>query len=125
VYAFEIVAAQSTGPQRRAAQTTLAALLRLETAVTGSSSTAPAGWSLPFPVTTPAAARRLATETLRRAVDAGPELAGAAPTAPHGSSGSSAPTAAALEDITRWSATVQALAVDWNLPLTAFPGASS
>ncbi len=106
-----MVAAQSAGDQRRAAERTLAALVRLEVAVSGSSSTTPAGWALPYPVTTPDAARRLATQTLSAAVDAGTELAGPGP------------DAAALEDVARWSAHLQALAVDWHVPLTAFPGA--
>ncbi len=111
VYAFEVVAAQSAGEQRRAAERTLAALVRLEVAVSGSSSTTPAGWALPYPVTTPDAARRLAAQTLSSAVEAGTELAG------------SGPDAATLEDVARWSAHLQALAVDWRVPLTAFPGA--
>jgi hypothetical protein len=113
VYAFEVVAAQSTGEQRRSAVSTLAVLSRLEVAVSGTTSTTPAGWALPFPVTSAADARRLATVTLASAVGAGPELAGANP------------SPASLEDVARWSANVQALAVDWELPLTAFPGAAS
>lgn len=111
VYAFEVVAAQSTGKQQRSAESTLAALARLEVAVSGTSSTTPAGWALPFPVTSPEDARRLATESLSSAVEAATEVAGPSP------------TAASLEDVARWSANVQALAVDWDVPLTAFPGA--
>lgn len=113
VYAFEVVTAQSTGEQRRSAESTLARLSRLEVAVSGTSSTTPPGWALPFPVTSPAEARRLATVVLASAVTAGPELDGAHP------------SPASLEDVARWSANVQALAVDWDLPLTAFPGAAS
>jgi len=113
VYAFEVVAAQSTGARRRTAEATLAELVRLEQAVTGPGTAPPAGWALPFPVTNPQAARRLAASTLSAAVRSGPELAGAAP------------TAASLEDVARWSAHVQALAVDWDVPLTAFPGATA
>ena len=113
VYAFEVVAAQSSGDQRSRAEETLAALVRLDIAVSGASSTTPAGWALPSPVTTPAAAGRRATETLSSAVDAGTEVAGATP------------TAASLEDVARWSAHLQALAVDWDVPLTAFPGATA
>ncbi|MBC9821418.1 hypothetical protein [Terrabacter sp. MAHUQ-38] len=113
VYAFEVVAAQSTGEQRRSAESTLAALSHLEVAVSGATSTTPAGWALPFPVTSPADARRLATVTLASAVDAGPELVGV----------NASP--ASLEDVARWGANVQALAVDWDLPLAAFPGAAS
>lgn len=113
VYAFEVVAAQSVGDQRQQAEDTLEALVRLEIAVSGTSSTTPAGWALPHPVTSPDAARRLATETLSSAVDASTELMG------------TRPDAAALEDVARWSAHLQALAVDWRVPLTAFPGASA
>lgn len=113
VYAFEVVAAQSVGDQRQRAEDTLEGLVRLEIAVSGTSSTTPAGWALPHPVTSPDAARRLATETLSSAVDAATELAG------------TGPDAATLEDVARWSAHLQALAVDWRVPLTAFPGASA
>lgn len=113
VYAFEVVAAQSSGDQRSRAEDTLAALVRLDIAVSGASSTTPAGWALPYPVTTPEAAGRLATETLSSAVDAGTEVAGPSP------------SAASLEDVARWSADLQALAVDWDVPLTAFPGATA
>ena len=113
VYAFEVVAAQSSGDQRSTAEETLAALVRLQISVSGTSSTTPAGWALPYPVTTPDAALRLATETLSSAVDAGTEVAGPQP------------NAASLEDVARWSANVQALAVDWDVPLTAFPGATA
>ncbi|NUO35760.1 MAG: hypothetical protein HOQ27_11955, partial [Dermatophilaceae bacterium] len=113
VYAFEVVAAQSAGSQRRRAEATLAELNRLALAVSGTASTTPAGWALPFPVTTPEAARRLATAVLRSAVDGATAAAG------------DRPTPASLEDVARWSANVQALAVDWDLPLTAFPGADA
>ncbi|GAB3876251.1 hypothetical protein [Terrabacter terrigena] len=113
VYAFEVVAAQSSGSQRRRAEETLAELSRLDLAVSGTGSTTPPGWALPFPVTTAADARRLATEVLRSAVDGAVAAAGAVP------------TARSLEDVARWSANVQALAVDWDIPLTAFPGASA
>lgn len=113
VYAFQVVAAQSTGAQRQTARRTLDALMRLETAVSGSSSTTPPGWSLPYPVTTPAEARRLATQTLSSAVDAGTEVAGRQP------------SPASLEDVARWSANIQAIAVDWGVPPTAFPGATA
>ncbi|MEW1954240.1 hypothetical protein [Terrabacter sp. NPDC080008] len=113
LYAFEVVAAQSTGAQRRTAQATLTGLGRLEDTLTSTSSTEVAGWSLPYPVTTAQAARRLATDTLSSAVDAAAVL------------GRSDPSAPSLEDAAHWSARLQALAVDWNLPLTAFPGAST
>lgn len=104
---------RASGDQRARAEDTLAALLRLDIAVSGVSSTTPAGWALPFPVTTPDAAGRLATQTLSSAVDSGTEVAGPSP------------SAASLEDVARWSANIQALAVDWDVPLTAFPGATA
>ncbi|GAB2758467.1 hypothetical protein GCM10027039_17740 [Terrabacter koreensis] len=113
VYAFEVVAAQSTGSQRRRAEATLADLNRLELAVSGAASSTPPGWALPFPVTTPVDARRLATTVLRSAVDGATTAAG------------DRPTAASIEDVARWSANVQAIAVDWDVPLTAFPGATA
>ena len=113
VYAFEVVAAQSTGAQRRRAESTLGELRRLELALSGARSTTPAGWALPFPVTTPVHARRLATEVLGAAVAGSTEAMG------------DHPTATSIEDVARWSAVVQALAVDWGVPLTAFPGASA
>jgi len=114
VYAFQVVSAQSTGTQRRAAETTLSQLSSLESSLSGSTSVpSPAGWALPYPVTTPRAARRLATDTLSAAVDAAAALT------------RSDATAASLEDVVGWSAHLQALAVGWDLPLTAFPGASS
>ncbi len=113
VYAFEVVAAQAGARARRRAADTLAGLTRLEIATSGSSSTMPSGWALPFPVTTPAEASRLAHVVLSDAVDASTEVAG------------TSPSAASLEDVARWSGRVQALATGWGVPLTAFPGASS
>ncbi|WP_374969848.1 hypothetical protein [Terrabacter sp. BE26] len=113
VYAFQVVSAQSTGAQRRAAESSLSALSDLESSLSGSTSVSPAGWALPYPVTTPRAARRLATDTLSAAVDAAAALT------------RSDATATSLEDVVGWSAHLQALAVGWDLPLTAFPGASS
>ena len=113
VYAFEVVAAQSTGSQRRRAEDTLVALNRLELAVSGAASSTPAGWALPFTVRTPAEARRLASTVLRSAVDGTTAAAG------------DRPAATSIEDVARWSAAVQAIAVDWDIPLTAFPGATA
>jgi len=112
VYAFEVVAAQAAAGDRRRAADTLAGLTRLEIATSGTSSTMPSGWALPYPVTTPADASRLAHEVLADTVDATAEVAG------------TTPSAASVEDVARWSGRVQALAVDWDVPLTAFPGAA-
>lgn len=108
VYAFEVVAAQSGGAQRERATETLTALRALEREVGGRA--AGAGWSLPFEVTSPADAERLATEALRAGVDGFADLA------------RSAQDAAALAATAAWSAHVQALAVGWGVPLTPFPG---
>ncbi len=110
VYAFEVVAAQSSGDQRRRAVATLNRLQNLEEEVAAGSTTAPTGWSLPFPVTTANAASRLATHVMSAAVASLVAVAG-----PN-------PTAASLRDSATWSARVQSLAVDWTVPLTAFPG---
>ncbi|WP_323097021.1 hypothetical protein [Intrasporangium sp. YIM S08009] len=113
VYAFEVVAAQAGAEDRRRAADTLAGLTRLELATSGRSSTMPSGWALPFPVTTPADASRLAHQVLADTVDATAEVAG------------TTPSPASVEDVARWSGRVQALATDWGVPLTAFPGAAS
>ena len=110
VYGFEVVAAQSAGARRTRARETLDELRRLDLAVSTATTSAPGGWALPFPVTTPGAAQRLATHLLRTAVDATVEVAGPAPDGP------------ALEDAARWSGRVQALAVDWGMRLDPFPG---
>ena len=85
--------------------------VRLEVAVSGSSSTTPAGLGPALPGDHPG--RRPAArgpDRSRSAVDAGTELAGPGPMRhPRGRR--------ALER-----ATLQALAVDWRVPLTAFPG---
>ena len=117
VYAFEVAAAQSRGDERSRAADTLTALGRLGVALSSPALSSPppsesSGWALPFPVTTPADADRLATEVLRTAVHASTDAAG------------EKPTGGALEDVGRWTAHVQALGTRWDVPLTAFPGAS-
>ena len=113
VYAFEVAAAQASGGVRRRAVGTLAELTRLEIALSGATTSAPTGWALPYPVTTTDDAQRLAHDTLDAAVDASGELV------------ATAATPAAVEDIATWSGRVQALAVPWDVPLTAFPGAQA
>lgn len=113
VYGFEVAAAQSTGARRTQALATLDALRRLDLAVAGSTTSTPGGWALPFPVTTPAEAQRLATHLLRTAVDATVDIAGGSPDGP------------ALDDTARWSGRVQSLATDWGMPLAPFPGTST
>jgi hypothetical protein len=108
VYAFEVVAAQSSGGQRARA---LAALDRLRTLerVIGRAE-APSGWSLPFPVTDQGSARRLAEQVLSRALGAMSEVVDAAP------------TREVLEDVARWLAAIQLAAAAWGRDPVAFPG---
>ena len=113
VYGFEVAAAQSTGARRTRALRALDALRRLDLAVAGSTTSTPGGWALPFPVTTPADAQRLATHLLDTAVDATVDVAGGHPDGP------------ALDDTARWSGRVQSLATEWGMPLAAFPGTST
>ncbi|GAB3077155.1 hypothetical protein GCM10027053_47200 [Intrasporangium mesophilum] len=113
VYAFEVAAAQSRGDEQSRAADTLTSLGRLGVSLSSATGSEPSGWALPFPVTTPEDAARLATDVLRTAVDAATDAAG------------SNPTGAALEDVGRWTAHVQALATKWDVPLTPFPGASA
>ncbi|MEO7754456.1 MAG: hypothetical protein ABIS35_13685 [Terracoccus sp.] len=116
VYAFEVVAAQSTGKTRERALVTLSELRRLledVSSVAGATPDLPGGWALPFPVTTPEGAARLATRTLSTAVAAATDAAG------------QSPTGATLEDVARWSARVQSLATTWGVPLVAFPGTTA
>lgn len=113
VYGFEVAAAQSTGARRTRALETLDELRRLDLAVAGPTTATPGGWALPFPVTTPAQAQRLATHLLGTAVDATVDVAGSKPDGP------------ALDDTARWSGRVQSLAVDWGMPLAPFPGTAT
>ena len=113
VYGFEVAAAQSIGQRRTRAIATLDALRRLDLAVAGAATSTPGGWALPFPVTTPAEAQRLATHLLGTAVDATVDVAGPKPDGP------------ALDDTARWSGRVQSLAVDWGMPVAPFPGTST
>lgn len=114
VYGFEVVAAQSTGAARTAALTTLDALhALLDDVGPGLPGRAlPGGWQLPYAVTTPQAAARLARDLLRRAIGATPQLVALAR------------SATGLENVAAWSARVQALGPAHGIPLTAFPGTS-
>lgn len=113
VYALEVVAAQSQGGQRERALDSVSRLRALEVEAAAASTSAPTGWALPFPVTTPDAARRLAVHSLGSAIAAIEDVVGAAP------------TGATLADVARWSARVQAVAVPWSLPLVPFPGSDA
>ncbi|HET8987345.1 MAG TPA: hypothetical protein VFN43_02450 [Humibacillus sp.] len=113
VYGFEVAAAQSIGVRRTRALETLDDLRRLDLAVAGVTTATPGGWALPFPVTTPAEAQRLATHVLAAAVDATVDVAGSKPDGP------------ALDDTARWSGRVQSLGIDWGMPLAPFPGTAA
>jgi hypothetical protein len=110
VYGFEVVAAQSSGSARTRALTALGEATFLLHALGGTSTTAPGGWALPFPVTTAKEATRLAQHLLGTAIAATTTVADAGP------------DARSLEETSRWSARVQAMGARWGLPLTAFPG---
>lgn len=108
VYAFEVVAAQSSGGQRRRALATLERLRALERLV--GRADAASGWRLPFPVTDQRSASRLADSVLARALGATGEVLGPAP------------TAESLDDVARWLAAIQLAGVPWGLDPVAFPG---
>ncbi|WP_347354970.1 hypothetical protein [Intrasporangium sp.] len=115
VYGFEVVAAQSVGATRRTAVDTLSELRRILEELGADlpdSAPPPVGWALPYPVTTPGAAQRLAKDLLTRAVAATTTLV-------------SAPSPAGdLATVGTWSARVQALGPAHGIPLAAFPGTS-
>lgn len=113
VYGFEVVAAQSIEGARKRALRALDEALELQRALGGSTDPAPGGWALPFAVTTPKEASRLAEHLFATSIGATTTLASAAKDAP------------SAEDIARWSARVQAIAARWGVPLTAFPGTES
>lgn len=108
VYGFEVVAAQADSAGRKRGLDTLDRLQTLSRDLVVPASTS--AWALPFPVTTPAAATRLATHLLRSAIDGAAGALGATP------------TPQSLQDAATWSARVQAEAPSWSVPLTAFPG---
>lgn len=112
VYGFEVVAAQSAGVDRKTALGTLDQLRRLleEVGPEVPGTALPGGWSLPYPVTTPADARRLAKDLLTHAIDATATLL------------PPRPSAAGAAEAATWSARVQALGPAHGIPLSAFPG---
>jgi hypothetical protein len=116
IYAMQVVAAQSpTGAQRILARATLAALearAQIQEGLAGQSAgPPPLGYPLPFAVTTPAAAHRLAVQVLT-------ELR-AANARDVGSAGNDAEP---LDSAVRWLADTEVLASRWGVPLSAFPG---
>ena len=116
VYAFEVVAAQSTtGAQQTLARATLATLQSRASAqetLAGASAGPPAlGYPLPFPVTTPAAARRLAARVLT-------DLRASVARDLGSTSGDLGPLGALVQ----WLADTEVLASRWGVQLAPFPG---
>jgi hypothetical protein len=116
VYAFEVVAAQSpTGAQHTLAMATLAALesrSQDQETLAGASAGPPAlGYPLPFPVTTSAAARKLAVQVL---TDLRASVAR--------DLGSTAGDIGPLGALVQWLADTEVLASRWGVRLAAFPG---
>lgn len=142
VYAFEVVAAQSTGAQRRRAVETLARLRELERETEADTPASPTGWALPFPVTSTAEAARLTRRVLTTALAAVPTLSGDSRSAPGTGAESSAPPtatasatsatapsgppdAASLDDLARWGSRIALLAQPWGIDLQPFTGMRS
>ena len=116
VYAFEVVTAQTPrGAQRTLATATLAALrarASAQEALAGDSAPPPAlAYTLPFAVTTPAAARRLAVQALTGARGA---VAGDL-TSTGGDVGP-------LTSVVQWLGETEVLASRWGVRLAPFPG---
>jgi hypothetical protein len=121
VYGFEVVAAQSSAADRARAASTLAKLRVLagqaQTLAGSQAPPAELGYALPFPVHTPATARRLARHVLEglRGALAG-EFAGL--TAAEGRGRAAAP------QLIRWLGTAEAELSRWGGVLAPFPGLS-
>ena len=118
VYAFEVVTAQSPkGAQRTLADATLSALqarAQVQESLAGASAGPPdLGYPLPFAVTTPAAARKLAVHVMTelRAANAR-ELEAAGD------------DAGPLASVVHWLADTEVLASRWGVALAPFPGLS-
>ncbi|NYG05852.1 hypothetical protein BJ986_000339 [Phycicoccus badiiscoriae] len=116
VYAFQVVAAQSpSGAQHAQALATLATLearAQDQESLAGASAGPPAlGYPLPFPVTTPAAARKLAVQVLT-------ELRASVARDLGSTGGDTGPLGALVQ----WLADTEVLASRWGVPLSAFPG---
>lgn len=116
VYAFEVVAAQSpSGAQHTLAVASLAALEARaqdqESLAGASAGPPPLGYPLPFRVTTPAAARKLAVQVLT-------ELRASVARDLGSTGGDIGPLGA----LVRWLADTEVLASRWGVPLAPFPG---
>lgn len=118
VYGFEIVAAQIGTGGRPLAISTLASMrartAELETLVGSSGTPPPLGYQLPFPVTDPPGARRLALHLLEALLAS--QAAALEP---------AAGDATALATLVPWLGATEAVAFPWGAPLTAFPGLTS
>lgn len=116
-YGLEVVAAQSRDSQRTLATTTLGTLRARAAALSdlaGDAGPPPSlGYPLPFPVTTPAAARRLAVHVL-----AGLRASHAA------AANDAVGEASALTSCTQWLSEAEVLGYRWRTPLQPFPGLS-
>ncbi len=114
-WAFQVVAAQTAGDTRTAASTTRIALAaradELTTMAAAAATPPPLAYVLPFPVTTPEAAGRLAADVLRRLVAAG---LGPLIQVPQGSS--------ALSTLVRFQVASVSLARSWGVAPEPFPG---
>jgi len=114
-YAFEVVAAQLGADARPPALATLTALRSREAAVrtmAGSSAAPePLGYTLPFAVTTPELARRLAGVVLSQLVARGLDPVASLPAA-----------STAVATVVRLQAEAQLLAHDWGVDMVPFPG---
>lgn len=115
VYGFEVVAAQSGGSQRRLATATLTTLRarasRLEEPAGEAAAPPSLGYPLPFPVTGPGAARRLALHVL-----GGLRASRAAAAA------RAAGDTTGLAATVQWLAETDGLCHRWGMPLEPFPG---
>ena len=113
VYGLEVATAQTTGADRDRLQDALDRASTLAVALgTAGDAVPPSGWALPFPVTTPEDAARLAKRIVTSSVTA---LASLAPEVSDGP---------AASDLALWSGGVQALAHSWGVRLAPFPGMS-
>lgn len=118
VYGFEVVAAQSTtGAQQTLARATLATLearASEQETLAGASAGPPAlGYPLPFPVTTPAEARKLAVRVVT-------DLRASVARDLGSTNGDLGPLGALVQ----WLGDTEVLASRWGVPLAAFPGLS-
>lgn len=118
VYGFEVVVAQSDPAHRKAAARTLGVLrarsAELDRLAGSAASPIPLGYALPFRVTTPAAALRLASHLMAGLLEAVASRLEAAT----GDSAALTGTVHLLTDVT-------VDAVTWRVPLSAFPGLAS